>query len=609
MHKYQILITSILLFSILNSCSKDDTLQIESISEKDVTDVTKVDLTKTKNNTTLSKAFNSPPFLGETFMWGVNGHTMTGPEYRGDTSWTSEQLDILEEHQIGYYRINIKTDENGRFTIFGSDEARWDHLVQEANQKGISIVPLFQLADYNDDWSLEEAYNSGYRKGSGFARFYGNYIDYYNISNEKDISTRNSGDGSQINHYDNTKIRRLIEFSRGMIKGIKEQDSNAITIINSGLRRPWGYFQAYKSYDVLPDIIGLNWYSGSLNRPYQDGSVDILSELHNRFPDKPLIFTEINRQNGALDDTDNEQQKRIKSYIDDLDNRPYVQGFYLYELYDSLHRIDGSCGDDPNDDNQCNESETAYGLITFDRSIGEIVNYKESSRTYKFKIEESKKGFEDYVNDIYEFGNQRPAHNEELNYWANRIKETSNINNVITDFLPLETYKIFVEQQFEHLLDREGTQQSINWWVEQMQQGLSRENVIKEICSGPEFWSNSGSNNSDFLEQLYIKINNRPTATQSERNYWINRLNSKPRYVIVREIINSREARLNFIRNQFNKILRREVDSEALEYWNDEMSNGIEQQEVINSLFISQEFWSKSIIRGFERRTGNVYYN
>src|SRR5690606_9299240 len=172
----------------------------------------------------------------------------------------SHQIELLKEHQLEYYRVDITTNDDGSVNTY---PAKFDELLRLTTEKGIKILPVIkidkQLADYSH--TTEQAYSLGRKQANGFITKYGNVFEYYELGNEQEnrILYKNTN-GMRVEDYDPQKLEVLVSYFKGMIDGIKTISPNAKIMITGGWLH-WGYFEFLEKEEVNYDIISWHWYS------------------------------------------------------------------------------------------------------------------------------------------------------------------------------------------------------------------------------------------------------------------------------------------------------------------------------------------------------------
>lgn len=368
-----------------------------------------------------------------------------------------------------------------------------------------------------------------------------------------------------------------------MIEGIDEEDPTAKTIINCGGWYHYGYFSLLNSAGVDYDILGYDWYADIPDY------LNILNTLQTTFASKEVWFAEINVQDYTILTTPSLHRKRIEDLISHLDQATNIKALFVYELLD--------------EDNQPG-MEGVFGLIDWTvPGVYTNFTYKEGYKMYKFKIEETKHGFEDFIYSLYTYANHRAPDPGGLVYWTNRIASSRDVPAIINEFLGAEFYGAFVEEQYQSLYGRAADPTGKSYWTNRLMTDMSRENAIATFCSDTEFWTLSGSTNSGFIDRAYQKLFNRAPST-TDVTYWTQRLTTgTSRMTMIEEMLHNDEYLHIFVRAQYNFLLRRNgnIDPTTESWAVGLVQNGMTQRGFIKTLLNSKEFWERGIWEGYVR--------
>ena len=557
-----------------------------------------------------------PANLPNDFIWGINGHPTVadGEAYHGNEN-QDFQINLLQRHQIEYYRINFKVNQNGSFED-SNDAIRFASLknkIFQVNQNGgnIKLLPVVQVWNHIDfNLSENDNYENGKALAVGFNIVTEDYFDIFSLGNEIVLRegvllpTTPIGNGTEASHYDLIKLDKIAAFLKGMNDGFKIGTGTSLPVKKTMIvttRRKFYFIRHMIKEGVGFDIIGYHFYANIngpfLTTPLSNPSGTIIDSLE-AFSPKNVWITEINRTDGSAGLSEEEEQREIINiFIRELNNTTNIKAFFLYELLDSYH-----LGNSP---------EANYGIIDFSGSLSNF-SYKLASETYKFRIEEITNGYEDYIYSLYSNINLRePYENEDgFNNWVIELNSTHDISYAIRTIMHDEGYYRFAEYQMEDLINRGNYIADIKVLEEQLQNHiLIREDVIRILCSSNAFWNLSNNNYVGFIERAINKLLYRD-AYSSELTDYLNLLNNgASRESIIVQIMNSEEYLRKFIRKQFIDLLDRESNIEAENYWYNKMANeGLSQESLIKDFLRVQEYWNRAIIEGYERRTGFNYY-
>lgn len=531
----------------------------------------------------LTDVYNLPSRLDSNFIWGINGHSLNQVAYEGNYAL---QVDLQKELTVTHYRIDIPNDMNGEINSVGL--SRFNALLTQSSLANIQLLPVLWIPDTTtmDTYSHTQADANGYILGKGFASRYKQHFNCYQLGNEEDnklLDQVNQVSGIEPGHYNAVRFPILAQYFKGMIRGIREEDPTAKIIINNGGWYHYGYFALLNQANVDYDIIGYDWYDEIID--FQT----ILSVLQTNFASKDVWFTEVNSRDPLVLNAPTNHRDRIDNLIAKLDQKTNVKAFFIYELFD--------------EDNQPG-IERQFGMIDWvTDNVYTNFTYKEAFKMYKFKIEETKHGFQDFVHSLYLFGNHRAPDPGGLAYWTNRVATYRNIPALINEFLGIEFYAAFVEEQYQLLYGHAADPTGKDYWTNRLMTDLSREELVTIFCSETEFWTLSGATNSGFINRVFQKLLNR-NPYPAEVTDWTQRLTTgTTKITLVAELLHSPDYLALFVQAQFNFLLRRNgsVDSQSISWGVGLMQNGMTQRGFIKTLMNGKEFYQRAIQEGYVR--------
>lgn len=466
---------------------------------------------KTTPQKTFSTNFQAPVSLPEDFIWGINGHTIDVPSYIFLGS-LDLQMDFLKELQLSHYRINVTLNEEGEVDYWKGDTQRWHNTLSKSNAAGIQIFPVILPRKFDFSISKQEAFTKAKKQTAGFAKKYGNQLDHYALGNEMDLYIDFDGkDGSKIEHYDLKKFDVWIAFLKGMAAGIRQEDPTAKLVINGAGRHRYGYFEYIKQQQVDYDIIGFHWYSemGKVATPYlseKDG-LDIMQYMHEQYK-KPIWITEINQHWGVDDHPETHQAFWVDHFIDHLKGREYIKAFMFYELLDEPHLDDGEGYENPR--------QAYFGLIDWVTPYTSY-RYRPAAITYKYKIEEVKRGIQHYSKAL------TGALNLDINTSktvAQMLSTNQNPDEVVSFALqkvennPLQNQD--VERLYSTLLKRKPTTKEIKYWNKELKKQINNQEIIKALLTSTEFYKNSIVNG--YEARMNYPFNRKGTVLVNNKN-------------------------------------------------------------------------------------------
>src|SRR5690606_36683770 len=88
----------------------------------------------------IRKATGRPIELPQDFVWGINGHPITNHDYAVGS--IKHQIELLKEHQLEYYRVDITTFDDG---TLNNTPLNFDELLKVSEKEGIKILPIRKI--------------------------------------------------------------------------------------------------------------------------------------------------------------------------------------------------------------------------------------------------------------------------------------------------------------------------------------------------------------------------------------------------------------------------------------------------------------------------------
>lgn len=453
------------------------------------------------NKNSLHEHSALPVNISSDFIWGINGHPIEDKAYLPIS--IEKQLDLLSEHQMTFYRIDVNTLQDGGINTKDNRNVRFENLLKESEKRGVSILPVIKFYNIhleNQVFTSDEAYNKGKNQGQGFASRYGEYFDYYGLGNELDLKAQlPNTKGMKKEDYDNHKMELITAYLKGLSDGIKSIEPTAKTIINCALWVHWGYLDILKEKNVDYDILGYHWYSDN-GRPLLDINIPNINALKVlESYNKPIWLTEINRKRGSLYYREREQDEMMKMFLRNISDKNSIKAFFVYELFDQSHLLY---------EEWAGAEETSYGIIGWksDPPNYSEFHYKPASATLKFGIEEAKHGYEDFIyavmTDMY--GNI-PSESD-LRYWTSRFQTLKNKELIINEILEnsasllfkkmidsdhAEGFSTYITAVYQTFLNRIPDNKELKFWNRRLKKRIKQEDLPIKIMLSEEYWENA----------------------------------------------------------------------------------------------------------------------
>lgn len=594
------------LFLFILSCISDDLTERSEKNEN---------LTLNKSNTV--STIDPPPNLPNDFLWGINGHPA---KYDGGVYLTSRGLQktLIKEHQFDIYRISLGIKADGSLR-FDSDEIAYnDYLNSFADMPDLKVlcVPLVHhLIDYSPSATQAQNYIKGKTLGEGFMKTTNNRFKYVGLGNEivlwDDLLINNPPTyGVNSSDYNISKLNKAAAFLRGMQYAFDNEPNGPETVLLT-TRTKFYFIEHMVNEGVNFDIMGYHMYTKqeqngeyiTLNTPLNHlGGQTILGYIENNMPPKDVWITEAGLDGGANTPAQQKEQSEIADLlIKELSGTSKVKAYFHYELLDNYQNV---------------ITQRYYGIMDWNASTG-VYEHKPISETLKFRIEENKRGYQNYIYSLYQNVAGRNPSALENDYLTNvsQLSATDDFTSSVNTIMYNEGYREFVRYNMEFLIDRVNYTSDINFLENQMQNNiLNRENIIKYFCASNAFWLLSNQDNETFVERLFEKLLDNVNPSSQDVRYYLNQLNSgESRLNVVIEFMESEKYIRKFIRDQYIDLLDRNLDNDSPseDFWYTEMTTKQQtQNEVIKHLLKTKGYWILSNIKGYERNNSPfTYYN
>lgn len=266
------------------------------------------------------------------WIWGVNGHNKSYPAYPEKN--LEQQIKLAAEMGTTMYRINYTPECADSFAYL-------DRVVELCEKYGLQIFLVMFDRSFHGCKYADLLYGSVKR----IAQRYKGRIAFYQISNEQDIATLDlvkykDPIGDLPEQYDMEKYTDTRECFKAMIRGVKEADPSAKTVINISWRHT-GFLDMLAADGVEWDINGLDWYYDLADH----GGNNLVSTLEHlcALPQKEVLVAEANSWEGDYRFTEQEQMDYIVKAMDFYYHypNPKLTGFILYELLDEPDKESG----------------------------------------------------------------------------------------------------------------------------------------------------------------------------------------------------------------------------------------------------------------------------
>jgi hypothetical protein len=196
-----------------------------------------------------------------------------------------------------------------------------------------------------------------------------------------------------------------------------------------------------------------------------------------------------------------------------------------------------------------------------------------------------------YIKGVYRTLLGRDADPSGLSFWVSQIDDGMSRTAIINSFWNSpENRGREVDDYYEAYLGRQADPQGRAFWITQLEDGGDETAIVDSFLLSPE---ELGAANNVFIERLYQGALGRTAAT-SEINYWLGQLaNGVTRQQVANSFVFSPEAAGVAIDSYYGAYLQRQADPGGRAYWVNEISTQeATYASVAKALLASDEFFA-----------------
>ncbi len=257
-------------------------------------------------------------------------------------------------------------------------------------------------------------------------------------------------------------------------------------------------------------------------------------------------------------------------------------------------------------------------LVRGDVMLDNIKLFNDSSSNTAFSDNS-----EVFINNCYFNILERKPDIEGKRYWIEGLKNGMSATDVVEYFFESDELKRkklsdkeFVEKAYRTILGREPDRSGYEYWLNKLNEGVSKEIIIYEFAFSEEFAQFCDKCNvtnysiedqlEAFLERLYLLILNRKSDPQGKEE-WKEALLQKrvTASQLVKGFFDSKEFKEKnisdeeFVKTAYRAILAREAEEEGLRYWTSLLASGkYTREEIVDKFLQSPEF--KALVQKYQ---------
>ena len=274
-------------------------------------------------------------------------------------------------------------------------------------------------------------------------------------------------------------------------------------------------------------------------------------------------------------------------------------------------------------------------ILTLNKNSNKATyNYYCSSEFPKFEFsiqnESQLTPTEAFCSRLYTLCLNRSADPSGINYWSTLLQHRSITGaQVGYNFVFSDEYKKkktsnedFVKMLYLVFMDRSADKAGLNYWVDLLNQGVSREYVYKGFAESNEFQKicysygimpgtislkqarDQNINLTKFVSRIYAKAMNRK-GDEAGLNYWCQQIQNKKMtptqvaesFIYSKEFTDKKLSNTEYIKVLYRTFMGREADKSGLNYWVGRLNRGESRKTILKSFAGCPEF--QKIVKSF----------
>jgi hypothetical protein len=157
-----------------------------------------------------------------------------------------------------------------------------------------------------------------------------------------------------------------------------------------------------------------------------------------------------------------------------------------------------------------------------------------------------------------------------------------------------ENYGDFIAQEYSNLLGRAPDASGFNYWLGQLESGVSPEAVEAGIASSPEYIQNHGNDQVAWLDGIYQNLLGRAPDIDGIDHWMANLAAGEDAGSVASEIATSVERETNVIEQDYALFLGRTANDDEVGHWIGQFQRGWTRADVANDIVASDEFFADS---------------
>ncbi len=200
---------------------------------------------------------------------------------------------------------------------------------------------------------------------------------------------------------------------------------------------------------------------------------------------------------------------------------------------------------------------------------------------------------ERFVDQVYQDLLNRQADDMGLAFWNAQLDQGVTRAQVVAQIETSVEYRTDVVQKaYQQFLHRPGETAGVNFWVNFLQQGGTVEQMEAGLVGSTEYFQNrGGGTNAGFLTALFQDALNRPIDTTGQAGFTSQLAGGTTTGQIAAEVFASTEFQQDVVKGAFQQLLHRTADTAGLNFYSAALQQGQTDQQINASIAASDEFF------------------
>jgi len=150
----------------------------------------------------------------------------------------------------------------------------------------------------------------------------------------------------------------------------------------------------------------------------------------------------------------------------------------------------------------------------------------------------------------------------------------------------------FIQADYQAFLGRPADPGGLAGWMSAFNSGATDEQIDAGILGSAEFFSDSGSTNSGFVNAVYQDLLGRPADSGGLATWTQALVSGVSRTQVAYAIDTSNESRTDTVQFFYQTLLNRPADPGGLSTWVGALNSGATDEQVLAGIAGSQEFYN-----------------